>query len=97
MTFFPIIKGNASISMSAHLTDLAFTSLPLQESLLNSLADAGFTHCTPIQAKALPILLNGQDVAGQAQTGTGKTIAFLLAAAAAAKRKVLDEFNQATL
>lgn len=87
MTFFPIIKGNASISMSAHLTDLAFTSLPLQETLLNSLSDAGFTHCTPIQAKALPILLRGQDVAGQAQTGTGKTIAFLLAAF----QRLLDE------
>jgi len=65
--------------MSAHLTELAFKSLELHESLLNGLADAGFEYCTPIQAKSLPVLLEGHDVAGQAQTGTGKTIAFLLA------------------
>jgi ATP-dependent RNA helicase RhlB len=41
--------------------------------------DAGFTHCTPIQAQTLPIALGGRDVAGQAQTGTGKTAAFLVA------------------
>ena len=39
---------------------------------------AGFTHCTPIQALTLPPALKGKDVAGQAQTGTGKTAAFLL-------------------
>lgn len=79
LTFFPIIKGNASISMSAHLTELAFSSLPLHEALQNGLHSAGFEFCTPIQAQSLPILLAGRDVAGQAQTGTGKTIAFLLA------------------
>lgn len=41
--------------------------------------EAGFTHCTPIQAQTLPIALAGRDVAGQAQTGTGKTAAFLVA------------------
>ena len=80
MTFFPIIKGNARISMSAHLTELTFKSLALHESLQNGLESAGFEFCTPIQAQSLPILLAGRDVAGQAQTGTGKTIAFLLAA-----------------
>ncbi|OUR73201.1 RNA helicase [Methylophaga sp. 41_12_T18] len=65
--------------MSAHLTEQAFSTLPLHEDLLNGLRDAGFEFCTPIQAQALPVLLSGQDVAGQAQTGTGKTIAFLLA------------------
>jgi len=40
---------------------------------------AGFTYCTPIQAQTLPIALSGRDVAGQAQTGTGKTAAFLVA------------------
>ncbi len=40
---------------------------------------AGFVNCTPIQAQTLPIALAGRDVAGQAQTGTGKTAAFLLA------------------
>jgi ATP-dependent RNA helicase RhlB len=80
MTFFPIIKGNASISMSAHLTELTFKSLALHKSLQNGLESAGFEFCTPIQAQSLPLLLAGRDVAGQAQTGTGKTIAFLLAA-----------------
>jgi len=65
--------------MSAHLTDLAFKSLALHESLQNSLHSAGFEFCTPIQQQSLPLLLSGRDVAGQAQTGTGKTIAFLLA------------------
>ena len=40
--------------------------------------DAGFEYCTPIQAQTLPIALDGRDLAGQAQTGTGKTAAFLL-------------------
>ena len=41
--------------------------------------DAGFVNCTPIQAQTLPVALTGRDVAGQAQTGTGKTAAFLIA------------------
>ena len=65
--------------MSAHLTEQAFSSFPLHETLQNGLRSAGFEFCTPIQAESLPLLLAGQDVAGQAQTGTGKTIAFLLA------------------
>ncbi len=65
--------------MSAHLTDQAFSTLPLHASLRAGLDRAGFEFCTPIQAQALPLLLSGRDVAGQAQTGTGKTIAFLLA------------------
>lgn len=65
--------------MSTHLTEQAFSSLPLHETLQNGLRSAGFEFCTPIQAQSLPLLLAGQDVAGQAQTGTGKTIAFLLA------------------
>ncbi|WP_438970790.1 ATP-dependent RNA helicase RhlB [Methylophaga sp.] len=65
--------------MSAHLTEQAFSTLPLHASLRAGLAKAGFEFCTPIQAQSLPFLLAGRDVAGQAQTGTGKTIAFLLA------------------
>jgi ATP-dependent RNA helicase RhlB len=63
-----------------HLTDVRFDSFDLDQSILQGLADAGFTHCTPIQAQTLPLALAGQDVAGQAQTGTGKTAAFLVAA-----------------
>ncbi len=62
-----------------HLTDQPFSALGLSDTLLRGLAEAGFQFCTPIQAEALPPALAGQDVAGQAQTGTGKTIAFLLA------------------
>ena len=63
-----------------HLTHVPFSSLGLNDALLESLEDAGFTYCTPIQAATLPLALQGQDIAGQAQTGTGKTAAFLLAA-----------------
>jgi ATP-dependent RNA helicase RhlB len=62
---------------SQHLTEI--TSFDIPEQLLKSIAESGFTHCTPIQAETLPISLTGHDVAGQAQTGTGKTIAFLIA------------------
>jgi ATP-dependent RNA helicase RhlB len=64
---------------SDHLTDLRFADLPLSAGLQKGIAEAGFVHCTPIQSKTLPLALDGQDVAGQAQTGTGKTAAFLLA------------------
>jgi ATP-dependent RNA helicase RhlB len=63
----------------AHLTDVSFTNLHLPESLARGIADAGFERCTPIQAQTLPRALAGCDVAGQAQTGTGKTAAFLVA------------------
>ncbi len=62
-----------------HLSSLTFDSLPLAPEILQGVLDAGFTHCTPIQAQTLPIALTGRDVAGQAQTGTGKTAAFLVA------------------
>jgi len=62
-----------------HLTDVSFTHLHLPETLARGIADAGFERCTPIQAQTLPKALAGMDVAGQAQTGTGKTAAFLVA------------------
>ncbi len=61
------------------LTDITFSSFDLHPSLLDGLEAAGFTRCTPIQALTLPVALPGGDVAGQAQTGTGKTLAFLVA------------------
>ncbi len=61
------------------LTDVTFSSFELQPALLAGLEGAGFTRCTPIQALTLPVALPGGDVAGQAQTGTGKTLAFLVA------------------
>jgi len=66
--------------MSQHpLTDITFESFDLHPLLLSGLNGCGFTRCTPIQALTLPIALTGRDVAGQAQTGTGKTGAFLVA------------------
>ncbi|KGK58389.1 ATP-dependent RNA helicase RhlB [Xanthomonas cannabis pv. phaseoli] len=61
------------------LTDLTFSSFDLHPALIAGLESAGFTRCTPIQALTLPVALPGGDVAGQAQTGTGKTLAFLVA------------------
>jgi len=64
----------------SHLSDLRFDSLDLHPAMRSGIADAGFEYCTPIQASTLPIALKQEDVAGQAQTGTGKTAAFLIAA-----------------
>jgi len=60
------------------LSDLEFSQLDLDEKVRKGLQRAKFVHCTPIQALTLPVALKGADVAGQAQTGTGKTAAFLL-------------------
>ena len=62
-----------------HLSELRFDSLTLDERVQAGIRDAGFEFCTPIQASTLPIALQQHDVAGQAQTGTGKTAAFLIA------------------
>ncbi len=60
-------------------TSTQFDTLGLDPTLLAGIRDAGFTHGTPIQSQTLPVALTGRDVAGQAQTGTGKTAAFLIA------------------
>jgi ATP-dependent RNA helicase RhlB len=62
-----------------HPSSVTFESLGLEPALMQGIRDAGFERCTPIQAETLPIALGGHDVAGQAQTGTGKTAAFLIA------------------
>jgi ATP-dependent RNA helicase RhlB len=62
-----------------HLSSLTFQSLPLTDTMMQGIVDAGFVYCTPIQAQTLPVALLGRDIAGQAQTGTGKTAAFLVA------------------
>src|SRR5690606_22753677 len=61
------------------LTDIAFSSFDLHPSLLAGLESAGFTRCTPIQALTLPVALPGGDAADHAQTGSGTTLAFLVA------------------
>src|ERR1700704_7090951 len=54
----------------------SFADLGLSESTLQALADVGYESPSPIQKQAIPSLLEGRDVIGQAQTGTGKTAAF---------------------
>ncbi len=58
---------------------VVFSELDLPPEILAGVRTAGFQQCTPIQAQTLPVALKGKDVAGQAQTGTGKTAAFLIA------------------
>ncbi len=53
-----------------------FSSLPLDPALLENIASLGYTHLTPIQAEALPHILDGKDIIAQAKTGSGKTAAF---------------------
>ncbi|MDP8162250.1 ATP-dependent RNA helicase RhlB [Pasteurella skyensis] len=65
--------------MSKHLTEQQFIDFSINENVLKALESKGFGFCTPIQAQTLPHTLLGKDIAGQAQTGTGKTIAFLIA------------------
>ena len=60
-----------------HLTEKKFSDFALHSQVVKALDSKGFQYCTPIQALALPCTLSGRDIAGQAQTGTGKTMAFL--------------------
>jgi len=65
--------------MSDPAASVTFASLGLKPEVMAGIQQAGFVDCTPIQAQTLPLALAGRDVAGQAQTGTGKTAAFLVA------------------
>ena len=58
---------------------LRFHDLDLEAPLMHGIADLGFQYCSPIQAQSLPNTLQGYDLLGKAQTGTGKTAAFLIA------------------
>ena len=71
-----------------------FNELGLKPELLRALADTGYTQPTPIQAATIPVALQGQDVIGCAQTGTGKTAAFCLPAL---QRAHASSGEQATL
>ncbi len=59
-------------------TPLPFSALKLNQKLLDAIAESGYTVCTPIQEQVIPVALTGRDIAGMAQTGTGKTAAFLI-------------------
>ncbi len=65
---------------------IRFHDFDLPDEIMHAIYDLGFQYCTPIQAEIMPILLAGKDAMGQAQTGTGKTAAFLIA--------VLEELNR---
>lgn len=61
-----------------NIVTVTFDELNLTKPLLNALTEAGYENPTPIQEKVFPVIMSGRDVVGIAQTGTGKTIAYLL-------------------
>ncbi|WP_404399866.1 DEAD/DEAH box helicase [Idiomarina seosinensis] len=69
--------------MSDTITGMSFSDMALPATLLNQLEKLGFSQPTPIQQQSIPALMDGKDVLGEAQTGTGKTAAFGLPALAA--------------
>ena len=77
-----------------HLSDIKFKELNLAPQVVAGLDAMGFENCTAIQAKSLPVLMEGKDIAGQAQTGEGKTIAFLAATFHHLLQKPKPEHNQ---
>src|SRR4029453_1097658 len=80
----PLDSPGASVNDHAVSTDRPqpegrpFASFGLPEPVMEGIRAAGFTRCTPIQEKVLPLSLAGKDVAGQAESGNGKTAAFLI-------------------
>ena len=75
--FFPQSQDRSSEGASTEL-GVDFASLDLPDELNESIANLGFTDCTPVQKEVLPFSLDGRDIIAQAQTGTGKTAAFLI-------------------
>jgi len=74
----PPLEATTAPESAATVPGPRFDTLPLDAKLLRAVADSGYTAMTPIQAKAIPIVLEGRDVMGAAQTGTGKTAAFTI-------------------
>ena len=66
------------LPLAPEVPDLQFKDFGLSAEILRALADQGYLHPTPIQAAAIPVVLQGRDVMGAAQTGTGKTAGFSL-------------------
>src|SRR4026207_141791 len=64
--------------IDAGLPGVSFAELDLAPEVLHAVLDAGYTHPTPIQQQAIPLALEGRDLIGLAQTGTGKTAGFTL-------------------
>lgn len=78
MTDDPLETPSNKPLSPSFLTEVRFDSFHMPPEIKNGIKDTGYTCCTPIQAEVLPLSLAGRDVAGQAQTGTGKTAAFLV-------------------
>ena len=74
MAFVAFIRAGTGPLLKADMTD--FAGLGVAETILRALRDEGYTNPTPIQTRAIPTLLRGEDLLGIAQTGTGKTCAF---------------------
>jgi hypothetical protein len=74
-------KKQAEIALSepeAEEVPAGFDSLAIDEQILRATDEMGFEQMSPIQAQAIPVMLTGRDMIGQAQTGTGKTAAFAI-------------------
>ncbi|CAG9462371.1 unnamed protein product [Pedinophyceae sp. YPF-701] len=65
-------------NVSGIMSDVRFDSMKLSDNTMRGISDMGFTHCTEVQARTIPPLLEGRDLLGAARTGSGKTLAFLI-------------------
>ncbi len=73
-----IYQLNTTFAQNQRIDTMKFDELNLNNPLLNALKDLGYVHPTTIQHKGFPVIMSGRDVMGIAQTGTGKTLAYLL-------------------
>ena len=71
------MKANVKIRKRSGLFE-KLLELGISETFNHTLRENGITEATPIQEKAIPVILSGKDIIGQAKTGTGKTLAFVL-------------------
>ncbi len=83
MSEINMLAGDAASTPAAETpaesgSEITFANLGLAPELLRAVTDEGYTRPTPIQAQAIPLLISGVDIMGGAQTGTGKTAAFVL-------------------
>ena len=74
------IENTTTETIAAETTGITFADLGLNPSILKAVEESGYTIPTPIQAQAIPEVLAGHDLMASAQTGTGKTAAFILPA-----------------